>query len=305
MSDFFADIWYELREKRLWPVALALVLALLAVPVLLLKGGAEGPKPAAAQPVPQDQPGKPAVGLSQDSTSSLDVFDSHDPFKPPGGRRSPSQATGDSGVTAPPSGGGSAGGLPAGGALPGADAAGSGGAGAPAPAGGGGGGGDDRPTIRRRTITAYTYVIDVTFSRNDRVRRYRGLRRLAMLPSRDEPLLVFLGVDAAADNAVFLVDSTLQARGEGECPPRGPKCSVLTLGPGSEHFFKDEQGNSYRLRVDGIRRVRVSRARGSARADGASSSRRRRGRTASDGSSAQRSFSLPDLTDLLMVGPAG
>ena len=37
MKVFFLDLWQDLREKRLWPVALVLLLGLAAVPVLLAK----------------------------------------------------------------------------------------------------------------------------------------------------------------------------------------------------------------------------------------------------------------------------
>ena len=44
MKVFALDLWQDLREKRLWPVALLLLAALVAVPVLLAKP-AEDPGP--------------------------------------------------------------------------------------------------------------------------------------------------------------------------------------------------------------------------------------------------------------------
>jgi hypothetical protein len=98
-------------------------------------------------------------------------------------------------------------------------------------------------------------VADVTFGRDGRTRPVRGLRRLEMLPDADNPLLVFLGVDAPGDNAVFLVDSTLEQRGEGTCADR--ECTILSLAPGAEHFFRDDAGREYVLRIDRLRQVRV------------------------------------------------
>jgi hypothetical protein len=60
-----------------------------------------------------------------------------------------------------------------------------------------------------------------------------------------------------AGNAVFLVDSTLQAAGEGSCKPSRSECAFLYLGPGSEHEFTNDEGDSYTLRVDEIRRVKL------------------------------------------------
>ena len=55
----------------------------------------------------------------------------------------------------------------------------------------------------------------------------KGMERLEMLPSEASPLLIFLGVSANAGNAVFLVDSTLEAAGEGTCKPRASECAFL------------------------------------------------------------------------------
>ena len=45
MKIFLLDLWHDLREKRLAPVAVVLLLGLVAVPVLLAKP-AEDPGPA-------------------------------------------------------------------------------------------------------------------------------------------------------------------------------------------------------------------------------------------------------------------
>ena len=37
MKIFLLDLWHDLKEKRLWPVAVVLLAALVAVPVLLAK----------------------------------------------------------------------------------------------------------------------------------------------------------------------------------------------------------------------------------------------------------------------------
>jgi glyoxylate utilization-related uncharacterized protein len=78
-----------------------------------------------------------------------------------------------------------------------------------------------------------------------------------MLPSQESPLLLFLGVTANAGNAVFLVDSTLEAAGEGKCKPRASECAFLYIGAGSEHEFTNEEGDSYTLRINEIRKVKV------------------------------------------------
>ena len=87
-------LWHDLREKRLAPVAIVLLLGLVAVPVLLAKP-AEDPAPARrlaaaaqeaedeASPRCEGQARRP--GARQGSGSTLGVFDPNNPFHPPKG----------------------------------------------------------------------------------------------------------------------------------------------------------------------------------------------------------------------------
>jgi hypothetical protein len=105
-----------------------------------------------------------------------------------------------------------------------------------------------------------------------------------------------MGVTPNAGNAVFLVDSTLQAAGEGRCKPSRSECAFLYLGPGSEHEFTNEQGDSYMLRVEEIRRVKLDG--GQARA----SKKDKKLASAAVGQPAPaRRFALPLLADLVSV----
>ena len=79
-----------------------------------------------------------------------------------------------------------------------------------------------------------------------------------MLPSASNPLLLFLGVTANGDHAVFLVDSSLKAVGEGKCTPSRDQCANVYIGAGAEEEFTDADGESYTLRVDEIRKVTVA-----------------------------------------------
>ena len=291
MTLFFSDLWADLREKRLWPVALLLLVGLVAVPVVLAKPFQE---PA---PLPPDQSSQQS-GLPKGATevvaaseqigagSALDLFDPKDPFRPPESilkKAEPDTMAGTSSTPAGPS--ASAGASAPSGSSPsfGGDTGGSGGSG-----GGGGGGGGSIPAPITRT-QHYTYVVDVTFKANSRIRKVRGMRRLDMLPSERSPLLIFMGVGSGGNNAVFLVDSTLKGFGEGRCKPSNSDCSFLYMGAGSEHQFTNEDGDTYVLRVDQIRRVKVR---------AASASRSKRSPRASTDS---RRFVPPTLVDQVDV----
>ena len=286
MKDLALGIWDDLREKRLWPVAAVLLLAVIAVPLFVIKPAAE-PAPSGAQPAPPQAQGTPAVAVLDDAaseSSKLGVFGKKDPFRPPGAALAPSTsestASAPAGASALPSTGGSADG--SGGSS---TQAAPGGSSPAAP------GAAPRPLRVSPRQVAYTYAADVTFTRNGRSRRIRRLDRLDMLPSQESPLLIFLGVTSDGDHAVFLVDSTLDAEGEGRCSPKASECATLSIGAGAEHGFTDPDDNAFSLRINEIRKLRVSSA--------SSSSRRRpRARTAAG---RRRRFVAPVLTDLITV----
>jgi hypothetical protein len=298
MKLFLLDLWHDLRAKRLWPVAAALAVAIVAVPVVL-SSSSEAPAPAAVEsvrkvPDPKDLKALASVKLDDTALergSSLDTFDPSDPFRPPKkitkasseDSGAPSSVTSDPGST-----GGDTGST--GGDL------GSTGGGDLGSTGGGdtGSTGGDTPTT-----TQYRYVVDVTFWANGRKRQIKALERLDMLPNEDSPLLLFLGVSANAGNAVFLVDSTLDAAGEGKCKPKARKCAFLYIGAGSEHEFTNDDGDSYTLRIDEIRKVRLD---GSA---AAASRKRGSARAAVGKPMAARRFASPLIADLVSVSSGG
>jgi hypothetical protein len=290
MKIFLLDLWHDLRAKRLWPVAVVLGVALVAVPVVLSKPSetpAPPPSTARKAPDPKDLKALASVKLEQtdERGSSLDMFDPNDPFRPPKKITKRSSQDGDVGSTiageTPSSGSGDTGST---GELPPTGGGTTGGGGVTPPSGGG-----DAPT----TTVQYRYVVDLTFTANGRKRHVTSMERLDMLPSQDSPLLLFLGVSANAGNAVFLVDSTLEAAGEGKCKPRASDCAFLYLGAGSEHEFTNEEGDSYTLRIDEIRKVKVD---GSSAAASRSKSAR-----AAIGSPAPRRRFLSTLADVETV----
>jgi hypothetical protein len=317
MKNLLLDLWYDLRARRLWPLAVVLLAALVATPVVLSKNAEDPePAPAAAAPAEPKGPEGPAQlaevkleELAEGSGSSLSSFKGpSNPFAPPrkvleaarrqaeGPSSVPTALGGDTGLSSH-AGGGSPGGdsLSVGGdinvGVPGDSATGGGvspdvGGGTPDP-------GIDTP---EPTTTEYTYVVDVAFRANDRHQVVKGMEKLDILPNAASPLLIFMGVTPKAGNAVFLVDSTLDAAGEGTCKPNPADCAFLYLGPGSEHEFTTQEGDSYTLRIDEIRRVKVG-----AKASASSS----KNKTASSAAAPARRFVPPLLADLVSVSNGG
>jgi len=312
MKLFLLDLWHDLRAKRLWPVAAVLAVAVIAVPLVLMKSS-ESPDPAPVPtarkaPDPKDLKAIASVTLDEGAVekgSSLNTFDPSDPFRPPRSatRGSTDGSDAPSTVTSGGDDGGSTGGGDTGssgggdtGSSGGGDTGSSGGGDTGSTGGGdtGSTGGGDTPTT-----VQYRYVVDATFSVNGRKRHLNGLERLDMLPSEDSPLLLFLGVSANAGNAVFLVDSTLEAAGEGKCKPRARECAFLYIGAGSEHEFTNDDGDSYTLRIDEIRKVRVD---GST---AAASRKKTSARAAVGKPAAARRFASPLIADLVTVSTGG
>lgn len=290
MSNLLQDLWHDLRERRLWPIAALLLVGIVAIPVVLTESRTEPPPTPVAAVPDADVPKGPGVRLDVDNAdssgtgSALNVFAPEDPFVPP--KSVTDKPKGDATATAAgPSGDGGAG-------QPG-------GGGAPAP-----GGpqlvppqspGTPVSPVAPPKTSEYEYVADVTFWNGNR-RRERRLRKLDMLPSQAAPLLIFMGVTAEGGNAVFLVDSTLKTAGEGNCRPTRANCAFVDIGPGAEHTFTTETGESYRLRIDEIRRVKA-RLKAAQASDAAV--------RASDAGGPSRRFSLPAMTDLVVVTGGG
>jgi hypothetical protein len=286
MKIFLLDLWHDLREKRLAPVAVVLLVGLVAVPVLLAKPAKDpGPAPAKAAAPKADSAALAAltkVKLGDDEVgkgSTLGLFDADNPFKPPkgaikkdtviagepgpGDTASPGTTPGTS-VDGGSLGGGTTGEVPGG---------------TPPSTGGG-----------QTTTTVYKYVVDLTFKANGRTRHIKGLEKLDMLPSDSSPLLIFMGVTPQGGNAVFLVDSTLEAAGEGRCKPSPSECAFAYIGAGSEYVFSEEDGDTYTVKIDEIRKVKVGTSASSAK-----------GAKAHASVGPQRRFVPPIVADLVVV----
>jgi hypothetical protein len=293
MKIFLLDLWQDLRAKRLAPVAAVLLVGLVAVPVLLAKPAEEpAPAPVTAAPSSTTDRNKLAalaeVKLGEEAVgkgSTLGTFDPDNPFSPPKGtlKKEPTAGAPSSSPD-----GASAGGLPAGsdgGSTGGTTDGGSGG-------GGTGGGGDTGGgTGGTPQTTVYKYVVDLRFTANGRTRRINGLEKLDMLPSDSSPLLIFMGVTPKGADAVFLVDSTLEAAGEGRCKPSGSECAFAYIGAGSEYVFTEkDSGDTYTIQIEEIRRVQVTNKAQSAK-----------GAKARASVGPHRRFAMPLLADLVVV----
>jgi hypothetical protein len=263
MNKLLLELWHDLRAKRLWPVAVALVLALVAVPVLLKKdSGSPAPAPATAPSASAADNAAKAVVVADNSTansSTLGVFNKKDPFKPDkavlAAAHPKTSAPAKSAPTSPSGGNpGAAGGTPSG-STGGSTGGGNTGGSTPAP----------QPTKPQAPKGPFAYTVDVKFGKRGETRTHHNVQKLDVLPNQNNPLLIFMGVNAAGDTAVFLTDTSLKAAGEGSCKPDGNTCSFLYLKLDKDkntedlsQLAADGTGTEYTLTLEAIHKVPVS-----------------------------------------------
>jgi hypothetical protein len=264
--SFFLDLWHDLREKRLWPVAVGLLAAAIAIPLIMLKPASDPETPTPIAVNSGERETLPAVNVDASPVhgSKLETFSTRNPFKPLGDLEDDPASGGSSGGG---SGSGSSGDDalfdPTGGAGSGGGSVSDGGGGLPdLPSGGDGGGTPTTPTTPAQPDRWYRFAVDVKFGAPDNQKTLREVPRLASLPDAETPAVVFMGVTDGGDRAVFYVaDPSLTADGEGECEDTS-SCRVVTLGTGGgsdEQTFTSADGTvQYDLQLLRIRREEMS-----------------------------------------------
>jgi hypothetical protein len=255
MSTLFLDLIQDLREKRLWPIAVALLAATAAVPLVLFKPAGSQPVTGPATGASAGPQGLPVVNVSNGAgdPSKLNEFAEKNPFKPmmalKKGAAASSAGSGSGG-----SGSGGTGGAGSA-STPGGGGAGGGGATGGTPSGGGGGGGSVG-TDRKY----YAFRVNVEFGPRGHEKSYKDVKQLSMLPDDKSPVVVFMGMSADFKTAIFLIDNgKFQADGEGKCRPSADACSFVELDlhdSGNEETLAALDGsNDYTLKLTKISRV--------------------------------------------------
>lgn len=256
-----SNVLQQFVQRRLWPVAILLVAAVAAVPVLLAKDPAPAPaappatadtgtdvlasQPIVAEATSSDRAkrrkvlGKPKNPFAvEKTTTASDTPPSSDGTATANDPATPSSA---------PTGGSSAPGVivPIGGTpvtpVPGTPAA-------------------PHKSYAPGSLT-------VRFSEGDSSGR-KTVDKLEALPNAEAPVLIYLGLSRDGKSAIFLVDEGVEAVGDGDCDPAPDKCETVELKVGETEFLdvKDENGNvtaQYQLDLLKIHGASASAARAS------------------------------------------
>jgi hypothetical protein len=261
MNDLAAP-FRQLVERRLWPLAVLLVAALAAVPILLSKSGAEpvAPLPTAAT-APASDAEDTVVSLADAESLEADrkVLGSRkNPFRPAikakKAQEEETTTTGSHSTTTvdlgDPGTGGSTGSTGGGTFVPGTP-------------------GVTPPDIPRPAIELYSLA--VRFGESTGTLEERLLKRLKGLPGGSNPKVVYLGLLGDHKTAVFLVDADVTVQGDGKCEPSPLDCQTLRMKKGDTVFLDVGEGaeaKQFQLDLVGVvtRKVRSQVLAASARA---------------------------------------
>jgi hypothetical protein len=271
MPPFLRNVITDLVEKRLWPVAVALVAALVAVPILLggksdattppavasaATASSATPSPTtAAQVVSLEQQ---AAGKTANASSVRDPFvQHHQAHQTDAEIRAAVKSTADALVaalgpkekeasSASTSTGGSSSTGPSTGA--GTDTTTTPSTGTTTPSTG-------TTTTPARKVT--TYSVDLSFGESGAERNYNNIARLTPLPSSDSPFFVYMGLSADKRSATFLINGDVVPSGDGHCTPSPADCQQITLTKGDIEFFDLQSGTAgvvqYQLELRNIK----------------------------------------------------
>jgi hypothetical protein len=250
--QILTDLYRDLRDRKLLPLVLVLVVGMAVVPIAL-SSSAEAPPvapplPAGGTATKSNAPAESVVVADPGVRDYSDRLDDapKDPFVQEFTDPIGLPATGSAATPAPTA--------PA--ATPAPPAGGT--AGVPVTPGASGG-----VTQVETETTLYTFHVRLrTGQVGEELQARNSVDRFTALPSKAVPAATFLGVTTDNDlnpkAAVFLVSASVSSvDGEGSCVFAGSYCQLLYLKPGQHEDFVWTDGLAYRVSVDGFDVVAV------------------------------------------------
>jgi hypothetical protein len=256
LQKFFGDLVYDLRNRGLLPVVVLLLVALVAIPVVITRGGSSSAPIAdtaalqeAVASAPEAQSAvvayEPGLRKYQDR---LDKLSPKDPFEQQfsAAVQAATELSGTvSGETAPgetPSGGESTGTVePTSGSDPSTKK-------------------KKKKKKKKSTTKYYSYQTDVMVGEaGASLQPLTNVAPLTPLPSETAPVLIYLGTNTSGQFALFLVSNEVsQASGPGVCIPKPEDCALIALSQGQTEDLAYVDGKTYRIQVTRLEQVVTS-----------------------------------------------
>jgi hypothetical protein len=260
VPQFAADVYYDLRDRRLLPLVGLVVVAIIAVPFLLGED-------AQVRPSTVDDTGQPPIATTEarltvvpdtpelrDYRVRLQGRTSTDPFKQ---RYTglPEEAQLKS-VEVTPSGGSAASSSVESVPDTGADGA---GATTPVPSpGSSAGSGTQDDDLEDGRLYGFRPDLRFGVAGSGQLKLYRELPLGSLLPQA-KPVLLFVGVTQNGNRALFsVVPEVTQVRGDGDCVGGSTNCQILSMQAGQAVTLVTEQpGRTFRLKLEKIEFVEL------------------------------------------------
>jgi hypothetical protein len=249
----------DVVERRLWPVALVLVVAAIALPVYLARSssddGVSDVPVAATTAQVGGKASKAAVTLDDSSVEGASGGSVRNPFKQRHTKATSDATTGTSSGGSAPAGasgaGASGGAVPSGGTTTGDTGATSG----TGDTGGSTGTGTTQETAPKPTDVSH---VTLRLGAVGNQTTYKDVARLSALPSAAQPLLIFTGVLKDGKTVVLLPSSVIQISPESDvkCKPSNKSCESLELTKEDTVFFTiagDAPAVQYQLNIVSVR----------------------------------------------------
>lgn len=257
------NLLHDLRERRMLPLVLLLLVAIVAVPLLLSEDAAEVPAPAGSvssadvAEIEGAEIADPVVlaevpGI-RDFKERLAEFQRRNPFKqqltglPKAAREAQDEALKQAEADATSAAADAA--SDVGAAASGDTATGSGDTGT-----GDTGSGTGSTGVRKFTIE---WKIDVKAGPVGKAKDKDGLPELSFVPDETHPVLQFIQ-GASKDSAIFVVSRSVgDTYGDGECAPHKNDCQFLLLEVGQARTFEYEpNGERYKVKLTGVEKIK-------------------------------------------------
>ena len=247
----------DLVERKLWPIAVLLLAAAVAVPIYLGRASAEEtPLPATNLQADAGKVSKAAIKVDGAATGRrraprrraqpLQAAARAQGARGPGATRRPRPRP-------PTSRPGRARAAPTAPQPPLA----------PGGTGGTGGSGDGGSTPKPPAGDPLdVYHLSLRFGRAEatQLKTYHDVARLSPLPTADNPFFVYTGVLKDGKTAVFLLSSDATATGDGHCRPSAKSCQTIEVKEGDTEFFDlTVNGEAVQYQLDVVQGVQEGR----------------------------------------------
>jgi hypothetical protein len=258
---FLNNLYRDMRDRRLLLPAVALVVALIAVPMVLSSSSATTPPPpapaAAASGSGHEAATSPAVLTEELGVTNyrkrLEQIKSKNPFRlhftsQPKGAKSDTGSSGEASSTTTSS---STATSPTTSSTPIPTTPTTSDTPSTSPSDTGG----SAPPQKPPEPTLYAFRVNVAFGIPGDVTRREGIKQGKFLPSQTKPMVAFIGGSEDLKHALFLVsDDVSSVSGDGRCVPGRNDCNLLRLTVGDEAklTYAPEGDRAYKLKLLGI-----------------------------------------------------